>query len=66
MFIGKGFFEDQRFDFVVSNNEFQVAYLLYQGVRFAIERTGLKVGTHPATQVFGFANIDYFAGSVLV
>ena len=66
MFFGERGFEDQGLDFIVSDDELDVGDLPDQRVRLAIERARLKVRTHPAAQALGFADIDDFAGAVLV
>ena len=40
--------------------------LSHEGVGLAIERPRLKIGTHPAAQTLGLADLDDFAGAVLV
>ena len=66
MFFGERGFENQGFYFVVGNEELDVGDLPDQRVRLPVERSGLKVRAHPAAKALRLADIDDFAGTVLV
>ena len=60
-------FQNQRFNFTVGDDEFEIGYLTNQGVGLAIKRAGgTKVGTHPTTKVFCLTDIDYLPGRVFM
>ena len=58
--------EEEAEAYPLDDDELDVGNLPDQRVSLAIERTRLKVRAHTTTQPLGFADIDDFAGAVLV
>src|SRR5262249_9449517 len=50
-------FENQRFDFVVGDDELEIRDLADERVGFSVERTSAKVRAHAAAEVLGLADI---------
>ena len=59
-------FEDQCFDFVVSNDEFEIGDLTDERIGFAVKRPRAKVRTHAAAQVLRLADIDHLSRRIFV
>jgi hypothetical protein len=59
-------FKNQRFDFVVGNNELEIGNVFDEGIRLSVERAGAKVGTNAAAEVLGLSDIDHPTRRVFV
>jgi hypothetical protein len=60
-------FQDERFFFVVSDDDFKITDARDEFLRLCIHiARALKILAHTITQDFGFANIDDFAFGVFV
>ena len=69
--LDEGCFEDQRFNFIVGDNEFNVGDLPHQLARLDIvaelrELACLEILPHPAAQILGLADVENLPGSVFV
>ena len=59
-------FKNQRFDFVVCNDEFEIRDLPDERIGFAVKRPSAKVGTYAASQVLRLADIDHLSRRIFV
>ena len=71
MFFDERSFQDESFDFVVGDDDFDVGDLVDQRVGLdavaeIAAAAGLKIRAHAVAQVLGLADIDHFSRRVFV
>lgn len=59
-------FENERFDFIVSNDELDVDDVIDERIGFSIERSRAKVRTDAAAKVLGLSDIDHLTRRIFV